>query len=155
GSVGEQPVSRTVMIAYDDESSILYFGRKLRPYWRRNTGGIAGLLQFADRDYARLKSRCKEFDEEFVTDIARVGGPKYAYICSLAYRQCLAANKLCADQRGMPLLFPKENTSNGCVSTVDVIYPMDPLFLLISPALAKASLAPVLSYTASPEWKYP
>lgn len=148
------PASRTVMIAYDDEWSMNYFGRKLRPYWRKTHSQAMSLLRAADKEFEDLKKRCKTFDDTFISDLVRVGGPKYAMICSLAYRECLAGNKLCADDRGMPMLFPKENTSNGCVSTVDVIYPMEPLFLLINPMLAKASLVPVLNYTASPLWTY-
>ena len=47
GAVGSQPVSRTMMIAYDDEFSINWMGRKLCPYWRRNGMDAMGLLNVA------------------------------------------------------------------------------------------------------------
>ena len=47
GSVGAQPVSRYVMLAYDDLYSLEYFNRRVRPYWRRNGAGAADMLHAA------------------------------------------------------------------------------------------------------------
>ncbi len=76
-------------------------------------------------------------------------------MCALAYRQCVAACGLAADANKQPLFFTKENTSNGDIATVDVFFPMDPQWVLLSPTLAKATLVPILSYAASWHWKFP
>ncbi len=36
GDVGAKAASRQVMVAYDEIYAIKYFGKRLRPYWRRN-----------------------------------------------------------------------------------------------------------------------
>jgi len=155
GTVGVEPTSRHLMLAYDDGFSITYFRRNLRPYWRRDGARAADLLRRAEADYEGLVGRSRAFDEEVMADLTRAGGAKYARLAALAYRQALAAHKLVADADGKPLLFSKENFSNGCIATVDVIYPTAPIFLLFSPTLAKASLVPVLNYAASGRWKFP
>ncbi len=155
GRVAARPVSRYLMLAYDDEYSITYFRRNLRPYWRRNGMDAAQLLQTAARDYPMLQRRCRDFDTELMADMTRMGGQKYAAIGALAFRQALAAQKVVADANGQPLSFSKENFSNGCIATVDVIYPASPQLLVFSPTLLKASLVPVLSYAVSPRWKWP
>ncbi len=153
--VGVNPASFWLMLAYDDEFSIQYFKHNLRPYWRRNGDDAAALLKKAAADYESLKKRCEQFDAELMADLRQAGGEKYAQICALAYRQCVAANKVVADANGAPLMFPKENFSNGCIGTMDVIYPMAPQFLLFSPSLTKAMLVPILDYAASPRWRWP
>jgi hypothetical protein len=162
GEVGARSVSRWLMLAYDDRYSIQYFQRNLRPYWCRDMpdaqeSGIeaAGLLLVSATEYKELQKRCAAFDEELMADLRRIGGEKYAQMCALAYRQCFAGNKIAADENGQPLLFPKENTSNGCIGTVDVIYPMAPQFLFFGPSLTKAMLVSNLDYAGSPRWKFP
>jgi Domain of unknown function (DUF4965)/Domain of unknown function (DUF5127)/Domain of unknown function (DUF1793)/Domain of unknown function (DUF4964) len=155
GDVGSKAVSRWLMLAYDDEYSIQYFKQNLRPYWRRNGDDAAALLKKSAADYESLVKRCAKFDNEFMADLRKAGGEKYAKLCALVYRQAVAGTKLVADANGQPLLFPKENTSNGCIGTVDVIYPMSPLFLLFGPSLSKAMLVPALDYASSPRWRFP
>ena len=45
GDVGEEPVNRWLMLAYDDLYSIEFMHNKLRPYWRRNGLDAIGLLK--------------------------------------------------------------------------------------------------------------
>jgi len=155
GNVGKEAVSRHLIVAYDELSQIRFAGRELPPYWRRQGATPETLLQSAEKDYASLTERCAAFDSDLTADLTRVGGARYAQLCALAYRQCLAGCGLAADAAGKPLLFTKENSSNGDIATVDVIYPMVPMLLALSPVLAKASVVPVLAYAASSRWKFP
>ena len=155
GSVGANAVQRQVIVAYDEIYAINYFHQKLRPYWRRNGTTPQQLLQTAAKDYPSLLHRCEKFDDDLMADLTKAGGTRYAQIAALAYRQSAAACGLAADANNQPLYFTKENTSNGDIATVDVIYPMDPVWILLSPTLAKATLVPILSYAASSHWKFP
>ncbi|MGD0342405.1 MAG: DUF4965 domain-containing protein [Bacteroidales bacterium] len=155
GKVGSSGIVQWAMLAYDDIYSIRYFEDDLQAWWRRNGLTFDRLLQTASKDYNKLINNCISFDKELMADLEKSGGKNYAQMCALVYRQCLAAQKLVADKKGLPLLFPKENFSNGCISTVDVIYPFSPFVLLFSPALTKAMLQPVLDYSVSQRWKFP
>ena len=155
GAVGAQTQTRQVIVAYDEIYAIEYFGKKLRPYWRRQGLTAARMLERASHDYSILAARCAKFDAQLLEDARKVGGENYAWLCALSYRECLAACGLAADSHGQPLFFTKENTSNGDIATVDVIFPMAPQLILLSPTLAKASIVPILSYAASSHWKFP
>jgi hypothetical protein len=155
GSVGAQPVSRSLMLAYDDQYSVEYFQRREQPWWRRNGAEVDDLLRNARKDHDSLAARSKTFDDELMADMRKVGGEKYAQLAVLAYRQTLAADKLVADSDGTAMFFPKENFSNGCIATVDVIYPASPFAMLFSPALLRAELEPVLEYASMARWKFP
>ncbi len=155
GAVSASPVERYLLLAYDDVFSIEYLNRRLRPYWRRNGAGAADLLGDSARDYTSLRERCERFDGDLMADLRSAGGDEYSRLSALAYRQAVAAHKLVADVDGTPMFFPKENFSNGCIGTVDVIYPSSPLFLLVSPRLMEASLAPLMEYARLGRWKFP
>lgn len=143
------------MLAYDDLFSIEYMGQRLRPYWRKEFTNILDLLTLADRQFADLANRCQAFDQELLDDAKKLGGLGYANLIAISHRHTLGAHKLVEGPQGQPMLFSKECFSNGCIGTVDVIYPAAPIFMLFNNELLKASVVPVLDYAASPRWKFP
>ncbi|WP_254062070.1 glutaminase family protein [Acidobacterium sp. S8] len=155
GSVGSATVSRRVLLAYDDRFSIEYLNRKLRAYWRRNGMTTAEMLEKAESEESSLRTKAETFDKELVTDLTQQGGSHYAQLATLAFRQTIAAHKLVTDVDGKPMLFSKENFSNGCIDTVDVTYPSAPFFLLLNPKLLQAQLDPMLEYASLPRWRWP
>jgi Glutaminase A six helical-hairpin domain/Domain of unknown function (DUF5127)/Domain of unknown function (DUF4964) len=155
GQVGASPARRFLMLAYDDLYSIEYFQRRERAWWRRKGAEAADLIREARREHDSLLARSRRFDDELMSDMRRIGGEDYARLAVLAYRQTLAAHKLAADADGTAMYFPKENFSNGCISTVDVIYPSAPFTLLFNPRLLRAQLQPVLEYASMDRWPWP
>jgi len=155
GKVGSSPVSRHVMLAYDDIDSIEFMHQKLLPYWRKEFPTFGALLQGAERDYPALQQRAEKYDLDLENDLVSAGGPEYAAIAVLAFRQAIAAHKLVEDEDGVPFFMPKENFSNGSISTVDVLYPSVPMFLFLNPKLVEAQLEPVVRYAQTSHWKFP
>jgi Domain of unknown function (DUF4965)/Domain of unknown function (DUF5127)/Domain of unknown function (DUF1793) len=157
GRVTQTPVSRHLLVAYDDEWAIEYFEQRTRAWWKRDGKTAEAMLQEAAADYGRLVKAAETFDEGVTHDLREVGGETYARLASLAFRQAMAAHKLVAHPKtGKPLYFSKENFSNGCIDTVDVTYPSSPFFLLFNPQLLEAQLRPVLEYATMPgRWHFP
>jgi hypothetical protein len=154
GKVSGQPIQRHVIFAYTDTIAIEYLGRRLRDYWQRNGMSESAMFQASEKDFPALEARGVSFDAAFNKDMEKAGGPDYAYLTALLFRQTLAAHKLVADADGTPMLFSKENDSNGCIDTVDVTYPSSPFFLLFNPKLLQAQLEPVMRYAALPRWHF-
>jgi hypothetical protein len=154
GMVGDAPVSRHVLVAYDDVWALTYLQRRVRAWWRRDGATAADLLAAAERDFDSLAVRSEKFDTDLMADLRRMGGEHFAQMTALAYRQSIGAHKIAADGDGKLLFFPKENFSNGCIDTVDVFYPSSPLYLLLNPKLLVGSVEPVLEYASLPRWHF-
>jgi hypothetical protein len=144
-----------LLLAYDDVQSVMFFGRPLQAWWRRGGKSFEQMIAEAEADYPALMKKVDAFDAEFTADMVRIGGEKYAALGALAFRQSFAACKLVADPNGQPLYFSKENGSGGLIGTLDVLYPQFPHLLLMSPTLARATLAPALLYGSSARWSHP
>ncbi|RIV25240.1 DUF4965 domain-containing protein [Fibrisoma montanum] len=156
GSVGQTPKTAHAIIGYDDVYAVQYFGQNLRGWWRRDPKMTAErMLSEAERDYSRLMSQCRQFDQQLYSDAQKAGGKAYADLCQLAYRQAIAAHKTVEGPKGEVLFFSKENFSNGSIGTVDVTYPSAPLFLMYNPTLLKGMMEPIFYYSESGKWTKP
>jgi hypothetical protein len=151
--MGTQP--ETVQIGYDEDYAIEYFGRKLRPYWKRNQQSFGEIAREARKSEQVVRDRCIAFDTQLAREATQRGGEKYAKVVELAYRQSIAAHGIVQDIDGTLLMMSKENFSNGCIATVDVTYPGAPLYLKYNPKLLKAQIEPILAYASSDRWKFP
>lgn len=155
GKLGANPVSKTVLLAYDDLFSIQYFNENLKAWWKKNFTSTEEMIKISMDEYASIAKLCNQFDQQIYTDALKAGGENYARLCVLAYRESLAAHKLVRGAND-EILFPqKENFSNGSIWTVDVTYPSAPLTLLYNPALLKGMVAPIMTYSESGKWTKP
>ena len=144
-----------VGIGYDDEYSVQYNHQNLRPWWRRNGTTVEQMIEQAWKQAAGVTRRASDLDMRISADANKAGGIEYEQLCSLAYRQAIAAHKLVAAPDGRPFFFSKENFSNGSIGTVDVTYPSAPLFLCYNPDLLKGMLDPIFDYRESGRWAKP
>ncbi len=138
--------------AYDDIYCLQYFGDNLKGYWTKESEDIKKIILKSYQEYEEIVRRCNRFSDGLYQSALTSGGEKYAELLMLAYRQVIAAHKLCEDTRGELLFISKECFSNACAATVDVTYPSIPLFLLYNPELVKGMLRPVFKYAATEVW---
>ena len=69
------PVSRHVMIAYDEIYAIKFLGQKLRPYWRRNGAGAGRPARGRPSAIMRAwPGVARRSTEELMADLTRAGG---------------------------------------------------------------------------------
>lgn len=155
GKVAASPVTKTILLAYDDLYSIQYFNENLKAWWKKNFVSTEEMLKKSMEEFKAIETACTRFDQQLYTDAVKAGGENYARLCVLAYRESLAAHKLVRGANN-EILFPqKENFSNGSIWTVDVTYPSAPLTLIYNPALLKGMVEPIMQYSESGKWTKP
>ena len=143
----EKSQSRYLVFAYDDLESINYFGTQLPAYWRRNGDTPVTLIVNATRDFDQTLGKLDSYDRNLLDALSASASPYYATVASLVFRQTFGGCKLVWNAaQSIPWYFMKEISSDGDLSTVDVVFPASPLLLYANPYLMELLLLPLLAY---------
>lgn len=125
-------------------------------YFRTKFNETNLAIQFSLEDYLTALQTSDEIDKKIEDDARRLGGEDYVAIASLSARQALSAMEITVgkDQHGNfdpdnVSAFLKEISSNGDMSTVDVIFPQFPALAYLDPALIRLLLEPIFKYSES------
>lgn len=156
GNVAGVAIDKFLLVGYDERFAVQYFHQNLHPWW--NSSGknrIEQVIEKSWREYAAVRSACRETNEMIYHDALAAGGEKYAKLCVMAYRQSIAAHALLKSPQGEILFLSKECFSNGSINTVDVTYPSAPLYLRYNPELLKGMLNGIFYFCESGRWKKP
>jgi hypothetical protein len=148
GQVTSTPVSSYLIFLFDDVYSMLYFEDYQIPCWRAELdNNIELLVNESIAYYESSMADITDSNQLLITLLTNTGGNEYAAIGSLVTRQITGAlTRTWSNQQNRPQLYMKEISSDGDVSTVDVIFPSSPFFLWLHPELLRDILIPVLAY---------
>ena len=133
------------------DPAVSYLTRPVPPLWKSYWPTWQAMLTFAYGDALPARARADALDKQITADAAKAGGAKYAALCALALRQAFGATEMVGTV-DKPWMFMKEISSDGNISTVDVMYPSFPVFLYANPHLLRLQLDPLLDYAENGGW---
>jgi hypothetical protein len=152
GSVGAAPSADvTLVVGHARDPAVSYLGASVAPLWKAYWPTWQAMAADAYDDAPAAAARAALLDARIVGDALAAGGPSYAAICTLALRQVFGGTELVGTDT-KPWMMLKEISSDGNVSTVDVVYPASPAFLYTRPLLLKLLLDPLLEYAEHGGW---
>ena len=156
GIVKDAVIQRRMILAYDQVISIEYFGTFMAPLWRHTfKDSVADMLMFTHTKADEIIKYSKDFDTSIMVALNKVGGANYCTLASLVWRQAVGGTIYVWNHvTNEEWRFMKEISSDGDVSTVDVLYPASPLFMLVDPDGFFKLLKPILEYAVNNTAKY-
>jgi Glutaminase A six helical-hairpin domain/Domain of unknown function (DUF5127)/Domain of unknown function (DUF4964) len=152
GRVSAGSVTAPLFIGQARAPAVRYLGHDLQPLWTTYFPTWQGMLSYFCADLTAARHRADTLDSRITADAVAAGGKAYAGLCAISLRQAYGGTELVASPDGKPWAFLKEISSDGNVSTVDVIYPASPLWLYADPAYLGLLLEPLLAYAEVGGW---
>ena len=155
GTVNNQlSATQTFAIGHVREPAVSYLGTNVSSLWTSYWPSWQAMLGAFYDDASAALQRATTLDGSISADATKAGGAHYAALCALALRQAFGGVELVGTS-SKPWLFLKEISSDGNVSTVDVVYPSIPVFLYTNPTLVRLLLDPIFAYCETGGWPKP
>jgi hypothetical protein len=152
GSLGSQPTTVPLSIGLVRTPAVSYLGQNLQPLWTTKFSTWQDMLSFFHSDLGAARRRASALDAKIIGAAVKAGGIAYAGLCAIALRQAYGGTELVAGPNGQPWAFLKEISSDGNVSTVDVLFPASPVWIYADPGYLALLIEPLLSYAESGNW---
>ncbi|UJR26013.1 hypothetical protein I4U23_007359 [Adineta vaga] len=146
--VTSKVVSNYLIFLYDDLYSMLYFEEWQPPCWRADfDNNVTALVTEAASYYESNMADITDSNELLISLLSNIGGDHYSLLGSLVTRQITGSlTRTWSVKQNRSQLYMKEISSDGDVSTVDVIFPSSPFFLWLHPEMLRDVVLPVLAY---------
>ncbi|CAF1378359.1 unnamed protein product [Rotaria magnacalcarata] len=140
--------SSFLVLFHDEQLSINFFSNYQRPYWTKIYTNAQKLLDAAFQRFSDIQDEANQYDKMLIDRYTNVAGDEYATLLSLVHRQVTGACvTVWNDERQEAWSYMKEQSSDGDVSTVDVISPAAPFFLTLGPEYLRRLILPLLAYS--------
>lgn len=152
GQCGASAKDADFVVGQVREQCIAYLEQPLRALWTKHFGDWKAMLDFFHGDAASARQRADALDVRVSRDARAVGGEHYEGLCALSLRQAYGGTELVLGPDGSPWAFLKEISSDGNVSTVDVLYPAAPVWMYLDPDYLRMLLLPLLHYAEQGGW---
>jgi Domain of unknown function (DUF4965)/Domain of unknown function (DUF5127)/Domain of unknown function (DUF1793)/Domain of unknown function (DUF4964) len=152
GQVGTTPTAPVkLVVGHVRDPAVSYLGTPIPPLWRSYFSTWEEMVAVALDDAMAMRARVDAIDRRIIDDATSAGGAEYASLCDLAWRQAFGGVELVGTPQ-QPWMLMKEISSDGNVSTVDVVYPAAPVFQYANPYLLRLLLDPLLAYAETGGW---
>lgn len=153
GSVSS--ASATFAVGWDRAHALTFLGESYSGYYLSEYSAPATALPAFLADYEDAYAESLTFDAKVVT-AGSAFSTDYTDLLEQSVRQIYGAMDVVVPTSSLDtadmLIFLKEISSNGDVSTIDVIFPTFPALYVISPEWIKFLCLPYLIYLNTDEW---
>ena len=146
----------TFAIGYWRQAAVNYLGSSRTAYFTATCKDpVCGCVHVLD-DFADAGAEARRLDGVIAAGADNAAGSNYSDYVTLFVRQAYGAMDITVPEDSLDsnnvLIFLKEISSDGNVNTIDVMFPMAPMFYTMAPDYIRLLLEPVMLYLASGRW---